>query len=79
MIMSTVFGFSNVGIAYDQMGYASIIWYLVGAVTFFIPTSLMFAEYGSAWAFIGTFIWYVVHRLRHLRIWRDRIRQRHDR
>lgn len=48
MILSTTFGFSNAPIAYEQMGYASIIWYIVGALAFFLPSSLMFAEYGSA-------------------------------
>lgn len=48
MILATAFGFVNTATAYEQMGYASIIWYLVGAFCFFIPTSFMFAEYGSA-------------------------------
>ena len=48
MIISAVFGFHNVGTAYYQMGYASIIWYIIAAVLFFLPASLMFAEYGSA-------------------------------
>lgn len=48
MILSTTFGFINVPTAFDQMGYASIIWYIVGALAFFLPTSFMFAEYGSA-------------------------------
>lgn len=48
MIFSAMFGFSNIPTAYDQMGYASIIWYVVGALAFFLPTSLMFAEFGSA-------------------------------
>ncbi|EKK20952.1 glutamate/gamma-aminobutyrate family transporter YjeM [Fructilactobacillus florum] len=48
MILSSIFGFANVTVAYDQMGYASIIWYVFAAVIFFLPSSLMFAEYGSA-------------------------------
>ncbi|GLB47431.1 glutamate/gamma-aminobutyrate family transporter YjeM [Philodulcilactobacillus myokoensis] len=48
IILSAVFGFPNTAVAFDQMGYASIIWYILAAVTFFLPTSFMFAEYGSA-------------------------------
>ncbi|KRN88402.1 glutamate/gamma-aminobutyrate family transporter YjeM [Ligilactobacillus ceti] len=49
MIFSTIFGFANSPIAFDQMGYASIIWYIIGAIFFFLPVSLMLAEYGSAY------------------------------
>ena len=31
-----------------QMGYASIIWYILAALVFFLPVSLMLAEYGSS-------------------------------
>ncbi|GLB46123.1 glutamate/gamma-aminobutyrate family transporter YjeM [Philodulcilactobacillus myokoensis] len=48
MILSTAFGLVNSTNAFYQMGYASIIWYIIGALTFFLPSSLMFAEYGSA-------------------------------
>ena len=48
MIFTCVFGFANTTVAYDQMGYASIIWYVLAALFFFLPSSLMFAEYGSA-------------------------------
>ncbi|UQS86619.1 glutamate/gamma-aminobutyrate family transporter YjeM [Nicoliella spurrieriana] len=48
MILSTTFGFINIPTAFDQMGYASIIWYVVGALAFFLPSSFMFAEYGAA-------------------------------
>lgn len=48
MIFASIFGLGNVTTAYYQMGYGAIIWYIAGAVLFFIPTSLMFAEYGSA-------------------------------
>ncbi len=47
MIISTIFGFANTTVAYEQMGYASIIWYVLAAVFFLLPSSLMFAEYGS--------------------------------
>lgn len=48
IILSAVFGFPNTAVAFDQMGYASIVWYIFAAFTFFLPTSFMFAEYGSA-------------------------------
>lgn len=48
MIFAAVFGFGNTTVAYYDMGYAGIIWYVLGALLFFIPSSLMFAEYGSA-------------------------------
>lgn len=47
MIFTTIWGFNNGTIAYLQMGYASIIWYLFAAIFFFLPVGLMFAEYGS--------------------------------
>ena len=48
MIFTSTFGFANTTVAYDQMGYGSIIWYVVAALLFFLPSSLMFAEYGAA-------------------------------
>ena len=48
MIFASIFGLGNVTTAYYQMGYGAIIWYIAGALLFFIPSSLMFAEYGSA-------------------------------
>ncbi|AQW21291.1 glutamate/gamma-aminobutyrate family transporter YjeM [Lentilactobacillus curieae] len=48
MIFSTIYGFANTTVAFDQMGYASIIWYVLAAILFFLPSGLMFAEYGSA-------------------------------
>lgn len=48
MVLISTFGFNNTGIAYRQMGYSSIIWYLLMAVIFFLPCGLMFVEYGSA-------------------------------
>lgn len=47
MIFSSIFGFANTTVAYYQMGYASIFWYILAALFFFVPSSLMFAEYGS--------------------------------
>ncbi|MGX6428990.1 glutamate/gamma-aminobutyrate family transporter YjeM [Levilactobacillus yonginensis] len=48
MIFSAIYGFANTTVAYDQMGYASIIWYVLAALLFFLPSALMLAEYGSA-------------------------------
>lgn len=48
MIFSSIFGFSNSLTAFYQMGYASIIWYIVTAILFFLPSALIFAEYGAA-------------------------------
>ena len=48
MVFTTVFGFANSPVAFYQMGYASIFWYVVAAIFFFLPAALMIAEYGSA-------------------------------
>ena len=48
MIFSSIYGFANTPVAFAQMGYASIIWYVFAAIVFFLPSGLMFAEYGSA-------------------------------
>ncbi len=48
MIISTIYGFGNVSIAYAQMSYAGMFWYIVGGICFFFPCCLMMAEYGSA-------------------------------
>lgn len=59
LILGSIFGFSNAMTAYYQMGYASIIWYIVGAVLFFLPSAMMFAEYGATFkdAKGGIFSW----------------------
>ncbi len=59
MIFSGIFGFSNSLTAYYQMGYASIIWYIVTALLFFLPSALIFAEYGAAFKGVkgGIFSW----------------------
>ena len=46
MVFTTVFGFANGPVAYYQMGYASIFWYIIAAIFFFLPAALMIAEYG---------------------------------
>lgn len=48
MIFSSIFGFSNSLTAFYQMGYSSIIWYIVTAILFFLPSALIFAEYGAS-------------------------------
>ncbi|MDH5106564.1 glutamate/gamma-aminobutyrate family transporter YjeM [Lentilactobacillus diolivorans] len=59
MIFSTIYGFANTTVAFDQMGYASIIWYIMGAVLFLLPSTLMFAEYGATFkdAHGGIYSW----------------------
>lgn len=59
MIFSSIFGFSNSLTAYYQMGYASMIWYIVTAILFFLPSAMMFAEYGASFkaARGGIFSW----------------------
>ena len=48
MIISAIYGFANTPKAFMQMGYASIFWYILAALVFFLPVSLMLAEYGSS-------------------------------
>ncbi|MFD1317382.1 glutamate/gamma-aminobutyrate family transporter YjeM [Loigolactobacillus zhaoyuanensis] len=48
MIFTSVFGFTNIPRAFYLMGYASIFWYIVAAIMFFIPFAFMLAEYGAA-------------------------------
>ncbi len=48
MIISAIYGFANTPKAFMQMGYASIVWYILAALVFFLPVSLMLAEYGSS-------------------------------
>lgn len=59
MIFSSIFGFSNSLTAFYQMGYSSIIWYIVIAILFFLPSALIFAEYGASFKGIkgGIFSW----------------------
>ena len=44
MIFSAIFGFSNSLTAFYQMGYSSVIWYILAALLFFLPSALMFAD-----------------------------------
>lgn len=48
MIFTSVFGFTNITRAFYLMGYASILWYVLAAVTFFLPFAFMLSEYGAA-------------------------------
>lgn len=59
MIFSSIFGFSNSLTAFYQMGYASIIWYIITALLFFLPSALIFAEYGASFKGVkgGIFSW----------------------
>lgn len=45
IIFPVVFGFNNSAVAFYRMGYSSIVWYLIGALTFFLPLMLIIAEY----------------------------------
>lgn len=49
MIFTSVYGFSNMPRAYFLMGYGAIPWYILGAITFFLPYAFMMAEYGAAY------------------------------
>ena len=40
MVFSIVFGAGNPALAFFRMGYASIIWYIFGALVFFMPLSI---------------------------------------
>ena len=48
MIFTSVFGFANIVRAFYLMGYASIIWYILAAITFFLPFAFMLSEFGAA-------------------------------
>lgn len=48
MIFTSVFGFTNITRAFYLMGYASILWYVLAALTFFLPFAFMLSEYGAA-------------------------------
>ncbi len=45
MIFSIIFGFTNPTIAFLRLGYASIIWYVFSAITFFLPLMFIVAEF----------------------------------
>ncbi|MBQ1274659.1 MAG: glutamate/gamma-aminobutyrate family transporter YjeM [Cellulosilyticum sp.] len=49
MIFTSVYGFANMPRAFFLMGYGAIPWYILGAITFFLPYAFMMAEYGAAY------------------------------
>ena len=48
MIFTSVFGFANIPRSFYLMGYGAIPWFILGAITFFVPYAFMMAEFGSA-------------------------------
>jgi amino acid transporter len=48
MMFTSVFGFNNIPRSFYLMGYGAIPWYILSAVTFFIPFAFMMAEYGAS-------------------------------
>lgn len=48
MIFTSVFGFNNATRAFYLMGYYAIPWYVLSAITFFIPYAFMMSEFGAA-------------------------------
>ncbi|XIF20622.1 MAG: glutamate/gamma-aminobutyrate family transporter YjeM [Acetilactobacillus jinshanensis] len=48
LIIATEFGFSNIVTGYNQMSYASIIWYILTAVIFLFPLAMIFGEYSGS-------------------------------
>ncbi|MEH6939224.1 glutamate/gamma-aminobutyrate family transporter YjeM [Bacillus sp. JJ664] len=49
MVFTSVYGFANIPTAFYLMGYSAIPWYLISAITFFIPFAFMMAEFGAAY------------------------------
>ncbi|WP_235822180.1 glutamate/gamma-aminobutyrate family transporter YjeM [Gottfriedia luciferensis] len=49
MVFTSVYGFGNIPTAFYLMGYSAIPWYLISALTFFIPFAFMMAEFGAAY------------------------------
>lgn len=47
-IIATDFGFGNSITGYNQMGYASIIWYVLCAFVYLLPLAVIFSEYSGA-------------------------------
>ncbi|MGL4850748.1 MAG: glutamate/gamma-aminobutyrate family transporter YjeM, partial [Clostridium sp.] len=48
MIFTSVFGFTNIARAFLLMGYGAIPFYIISAITFFIPYAFMLSEFGAA-------------------------------
>lgn len=49
MLITSVFGVTNIGIGFYRMGYAAIPMFIIGAVCFFIPFIFMMIEFGTAY------------------------------
>lgn len=49
MIFTSVYGFANMPRAFFLMGYGAILWYIAGAIFFFLPYAFMMAEFGAAY------------------------------
>lgn len=49
MIFTSVFGFANMPRGFYLMGYSAIPWYVIAAITYFIPFAFMIAEFGAAY------------------------------
>ncbi|MEH8162571.1 hypothetical protein [Aeromonas allosaccharophila] len=47
MILTSVFGVTNIGIGFYRMGYAAIPMFVIGGLFFFIPFILMMIEFGT--------------------------------
>ena len=41
MIFTSVYGFNNIPRAFYKMGYASIPWFILAGITFFVPYAFM--------------------------------------
>lgn len=61
MIIIVIFGFGNVFNVYLQMGYGSIIWYVLVGILFFFLCGLMMVEYGFVFKEVkgGIYFWLV--------------------
>ncbi|MFV0246525.1 MAG: glutamate/gamma-aminobutyrate family transporter YjeM [Mycoplasmatales bacterium] len=47
MILTSVFGVTNIGIGFYRMGYAAIPLFILGGIFFFIPFIMMMVEFGT--------------------------------
>ncbi len=47
MILTSVFGVSNIGTAFYRMGYAAIPMFVIAGILFFIPFTIMMVELGT--------------------------------
>ncbi|MBP6062727.1 MAG: glutamate/gamma-aminobutyrate family transporter YjeM [Fusobacteriaceae bacterium] len=48
MIFTSVYGFANIPLSYFNMGYSAIPYFVIAAILYFIPFSLMIAEMAQA-------------------------------